>query len=151
MNTRIVTRVIIYKDDKILLSRNEGADYWYPGGGGLEEDENLMECAAREVKEETGQDVEIKNLLYTQEFYVNKDERYIEFFFLAEPRTDSKDNHFHKDVDTDNRVVVVENKWFSEEEAGKVKIYPAFMEEAFWRDIKIHNIDKKNFWIGEKE
>ena len=36
MPARITTRVIIYHKGKILLTRNQGYDFWYPGGGGQE-------------------------------------------------------------------------------------------------------------------
>ncbi len=151
MKTRITTRVIIYKDDKILLSRNKGRDYWYPGGGGLEDDENLIECAKREVQEETGQIVEIKDLMYVQEFYFSKNERSLGMFYLAYPTPESKDDFHHKDTDTSGNLTIEENRWFSEEDMKKIKVYPLFIRKNFWQDIKRKDGNYKKFFIEKRE
>ena len=149
MKTRIVTRVIIYKNNKILLSRNEKADFWYPGGGGLNDNENLIECAKREVYEETGQIVEIGDLMYVQEFYLSDKERFIEFFYLAKPTKNSKDDLIHRDTDQDNRVKVVENRWFTEDQLKdkNITVHPYFIKENFWQDIKNKDSQNKKYFI----
>lgn len=60
----IGTSVIIEADGKILLEHRTDSDTWAIIGGGLNIDESLMECAIREVFEETGiglseQDIEL--------------------------------------------------------------------------------------------
>lgn len=60
----IGTSVIIESDNKILLEHRTDSDTWAVIGGGLKIDESLMECAIREVFEETGirlseQDIEL--------------------------------------------------------------------------------------------
>ena len=62
MNLRVVTRVITYdsENQQVLLVKNHDQDYWYPPGGGWEYDkENIIECAEREVYEETGLKVKV--------------------------------------------------------------------------------------------
>lgn len=51
---RISTRVIVQEDNKVLLVRNKGGDYWYLAGGGIELGEGLINAAEREIVEETG-------------------------------------------------------------------------------------------------
>ena len=50
----IGTSVIIKVDDKILMEHRTDSDTWAIIGGGLKIDESLIECAIREVFEETG-------------------------------------------------------------------------------------------------
>lgn len=147
MQTRIVTRVLVYHDDKLLLSRGEGTDFWYPGGGGWRDDEDLRECGAREVKEETGLDIEIIDLIYVQEFYM-KDKRNLELFFLARPKNAGQYDQHHKDQDEDNRLLVEENKWFTQDEVAEKgdKVFPEFIRDKFWEDIRKFDIGKQTYY-----
>jgi 8-oxo-dGTP pyrophosphatase MutT (NUDIX family) len=54
-------------DDKnrVLLVRRRDNEKWTLPGGTLEYGESMMECALREVKEETGYEVEIDRLIGT--------------------------------------------------------------------------------------
>ncbi len=151
MQTRIVTRAIIHKGNKLLLSRDQGLDFWYPGGGEWEADEDLTECAVREVNEETGQKIKVLGLMYVHEFYINKDKRNLELFFLAQPLEDSQTNHYHEDMDKAGHTRVEENRWFSEEEMEKIKVYPDFFRERVWQDIKNFDKDKPLYFKRKQE
>jgi len=146
MQNRITTRVIIYNKGKILLSRNQGYDFWYPGGGGLNKNENLIECCKREVYEETRQKIKVIDLMYFQEFF-NKttQEKSLQFFFLAKPVGKIVKDGKTKDLDLDKRVSVEEIKWFNQKDIkkSKQKIYPEFMRDIFWKDIKKFGKNKK--------
>lgn len=54
---------IVVKDNKILLQRRSDNNEWGLVGGLLELDESYLEAAIREIKEETGLDVEAKSFL----------------------------------------------------------------------------------------
>lgn len=54
---------IVVKEDKILLQRRADNNEWGLVGGLLELDESYLEAAIREIKEETGLDVEAKSFL----------------------------------------------------------------------------------------
>ena len=145
METRIVTRVIIYKDNKILLCRNQGADFWYPGGGKWQDDEDIIQCAVREAFEETGQKIKVIDLMYVQEFYISRLKRNLELFFLAEPLSGSLTDHNHHDLDKDGDVPIAENRWFTRGEMKKIIVKPVFINECFWSDIK--KINKRKFYF----
>ena len=55
--------VAVIDNEKILLTKREDFEVWCLPGGSLEEGESLAEGAIREVKEETGLEVELTRLV----------------------------------------------------------------------------------------
>jgi phosphatase NudJ len=66
------TRVIIPHEGALLLVFMEvdGEEMWGPPGGGMEPHESLVECAAREVMEETGIAVDVGRVAFLREWVV---------------------------------------------------------------------------------
>ncbi|KAH6798642.1 nudix hydrolase 1 [Perilla frutescens var. frutescens] len=96
---KVVVVVFLLKDNKVLLGRRRssvGRDTFALPGGHLEFGESFAECAAREVKEETGVDVDIDKIEYltTTNNVVNDNHKHISLHvvaimmraFLADPR-----------------------------------------------------------------
>jgi 8-oxo-dGTP diphosphatase len=84
---RVGVGVMVMKDGKILLGKRKGAhgagEYAYPGGH-LEHMERFHECAAREVKEETGLEIgpiRFLRLLNTTRYAPR---HYVDVAFIAE-------------------------------------------------------------------
>src|SRR5262249_48974838 len=67
--TTRVSVVVLSDDEKILLVRHRKGNrqYWVLPGGRLEYGESFNECAVREIKEETGLDVEVDKFLFLSE------------------------------------------------------------------------------------
>jgi ADP-ribose pyrophosphatase YjhB (NUDIX family) len=72
---RVMARIVrcqavILKDNKMLVLRQYNykrqEEYWMLPGGGLEDGETEQQCIIREIKEETGLDVEIKEVLFDE-------------------------------------------------------------------------------------
>lgn len=60
--------VVIDADKILLVKHRKGArHYWVLPGGRLEYGETFNECAVREVKEETGLDVEVEKIVFLSE------------------------------------------------------------------------------------
>lgn len=136
MNIRILARVITYdhEENKILLVKNKGTNFWYAPGGGWEQDkENILECAKREVLEEAGIDVEIMRLLYVQEFHATEDTIFFETFWLAKPIGDKSINELHIDLDPNG--AVEKAQWFAQSDLQDLKVFPKRLNNTFWENV----------------
>lgn len=85
MNTKLGVRAIIL-DDKgiVMVEHNEekrGSFLIFPGGG-IEQNESILEAVQREVKEETNLDVVANKFAYIRETKIG-DDRGIEFYVLC--------------------------------------------------------------------
>lgn len=80
--------VIVIKDHRVLLGKRKnahGAGTWAFPGGHLELNESIIDCAVREVLEETG--VRIKNLRYgpyTNDIFKTEGRHYVTLFVIAD-------------------------------------------------------------------
>ena len=61
--TNIAVSVAVIRDGKILLTRREDFEIWCLPGGIVDDNESLAEAAVREVREETGAEVELSSLV----------------------------------------------------------------------------------------
>lgn len=79
---KIRVGVALFKDDKILLVRQNNHPFWVLPGGTLEPDEDLAECAIRELMEETGISITVGPLLYVTNF-IQPHRHSLDVFFLT--------------------------------------------------------------------
>ncbi|PMC33896.1 NUDIX hydrolase [Bacillus sp. UMB0899] len=79
-----VTYVLLFDDqeEKVLMVKNKGENhsYYTLPGGAVEPDETLEEAAIREVKEETGLDVEIDGVFSVSETFFEERGHHAIFF-----------------------------------------------------------------------
>ena len=54
----VATGFVVH-EDKVLLIKHKKLEFWLPPGGHIEKDELPIEALKREIKEETGLDVEV--------------------------------------------------------------------------------------------
>lgn len=62
-----IARGVIEEDGKFLLCRGKGKENWFFPGGHIEEGESAPEALVREIKEELGEDSEVKRFMGASE------------------------------------------------------------------------------------
>lgn len=72
--------IVDEQEEKILMVKNSKHNNWSPPGGGVEKGETLPAAAKREVKEETGLEVEIGDLVSVNEAFMEKENFHAIFF-----------------------------------------------------------------------
>jgi 8-oxo-dGTP pyrophosphatase MutT (NUDIX family) len=77
---------ILVEDNRILLVKQYVTSKrgWSMPGGHLEPEETIEQCMVREMKEETGLDVTIKELLYVTDRFRGSDNHVVHLTFLLE-------------------------------------------------------------------
>jgi len=64
---------ILYNDKILMVNHQDGShNYWTLPGGGVNDGETLEQTVIREVKEESGLDVTVGQLLFTEEYEFGK-------------------------------------------------------------------------------
>lgn len=123
-NIRVACRTFIVKDDKILVSyeNNNNNNQLLLPGGKLEEKESLESCLIREIEEETGYIIQIKDKIVTiNEYYGNC--LWINHYFISEIIGDGNKLSFQEQIN--NR----ESKWVSINECLNIfKEYDQYFE-----------------------
>ncbi len=96
--------IIIIKDNKILLHKNDNKDNYCLPGGGVHFLESSEEAIIREIKEETGLDVKVDKCVSTIEnMFENQGIKFHEIYFIYR-------GSFIDDIDTSKVIENIEGK-----------------------------------------
>jgi ADP-ribose pyrophosphatase YjhB (NUDIX family) len=132
MQHRISAGAIVESDGRVLMVRHvrEGLyDFWVCPGGGVKGIETLEAAAVREVKEETGLDIAVSQLLYFEEFH-QPDCRHIKFWF--------KGHLVGGELDATQAEAVAEHivqaAWLNRQTLQDQVTFPAVMSGRYWSD-----------------
>jgi ADP-ribose pyrophosphatase YjhB (NUDIX family) len=86
---KVIVAIVVERDGKLLLVKEileSGKEYWIFPGGKVEFGESLVDAARREIKEETGLDVEILRFIdFREQMNLKYGYHTIIFFFLGKP------------------------------------------------------------------
>ena len=126
--------VILDEDNRVLMlkQRHEEHDIWMVPGGGIEKGEDARQAAIREVKEETGLDVDVKALLWhVEEVSEKRGQRFVNFFLAG-----LKGGTLELGTDPERKEgeqVLKEVRFMSREEiAGIEVLYPEYLKDELW-------------------
>ena len=112
--------VMIYDDNGNILVQDRKAPDW-PGicfpGGHVEPGESFVRSAIREVKEETGLDIENPILCGTKQFQTRRGERYVVLFY--------KTNRFSGELTSSEEGEVF---WVPRKDLQEYQLVPDFMD-----------------------
>lgn len=136
MEKHFCVTVYIIKKNKVLLIDHKKLGKWLPPGGHVETNESPADAAKREVREETGLEINfIPNMLTTswgiQHNLINKDHEHFDIIYAAKPVT-QKTKLNTKETNG--------LKWFALKEINK-KGFRTFAKTKKWC----------NFFIGKNE
>ena len=104
MKLNVRSGIIIIKDNKILLHKNDNKDNYCLPGGGVKFLESSEEAIIREIKEEINLDIKVEEFVTTIESIFEKDGiKFHEIYFIYK-------GSFINDIDTNKIIKNVEGK-----------------------------------------
>ena len=84
---KVRTSVILFNaENELLLLRQNDKPFWVLPGGTLEPNETLLDCAIRELKEETNLDIVIEQLIDAQDYLSEKQPQTVDIYYLGKLR-----------------------------------------------------------------
>jgi len=129
------SRVVILNDEKqVLMLRHhqDDKDIWLVPGGAIESNENSVEAAVREVKEETGLDVAIERLIWhVEEVSEKRGQRFVNFFLA---RITGGELNLGEDPERiEEGQVMCEIRFVSKDEMQNLSVlYPEYLKDELW-------------------
>ncbi len=103
MKIKVICGAVIVKDEQLVIVQ-EAKGYirgkWNIPAGHLENDENLINGAIREAKEETGLDIEIDGLIGVYQHESNLGNNIVAFYFKATPKNIKLDHDANEILDS---------------------------------------------------
>jgi ADP-ribose pyrophosphatase YjhB (NUDIX family) len=127
---------VIVKDEKgrvlLVCQRHEGRDIWMLPGGAIEEGENAVEAAKREVLEETGLSISVEELIWhIEEVSPTRGQRFVNYFTASVEGGQCKlgqDPELQRDSQ-----VLKDIRFISRSEIGSMPhLYPPFLKDELW-------------------
>lgn len=143
---KVRVRLIIIKNNKILLSCSEERRFYYYIGGKLEFRETIIEACIREVHEEADANFTFKKILFIRDFIPDDelDEHSVEFFILGD--IDKADNiHGRND---DLATVKTHLEWVPLDKLKEIGVKPSTLTDLILSGYKT-NFSEETKYIGE--
>lgn len=132
MEHRIAAGAIVVEDDRLLMvhcNEPELPAFWVPPGGGALIKEDIYQTAVREVREETGLDIELVKLAYVEQLFDRK-HHHLKLWFHARV-VGGELSIGHEEAKIEG---ITDVRFFSREELGERLVVPPFVQDILWDD-----------------
>ena len=133
---RIAAGGLIFKGDKVLLVRyreRNGDTYLVAPGGGLEQNENILQAIIREVQEETGITVQPKRVVIIEDLLTSR-YKMIKLWMVCD--FVAGEVHPTQAAETEG---ISEAAWFTKEQLANEVVYPASLMQHAWAQFQAEN------------
>ena len=135
---------IIIHNNKLLVHRNVESDHYALIGGRVEIGENSENTIKREIKEETGKEIEITGYIATIEnFFEMKGEKYHEIMFIH--KAEFKDERDKSIIETIKNIEGEDNlryEWIDLKDINKYPIKPEIIKDILKENkYPVHRIN----------
>lgn len=136
--------VIILKNNKLLVvhSTYHNEDYFLLPGGGIEGNETIFECAIRETKEETNQDIEIIKVVYLNDYITDKG-RCLNIYLLGKLKNYKETTHHKDPCINENKIKKAE--WIDLDKLLELDFRPKELIERIKKDMPDFNSEDNYF------
>ena len=146
MNRKIrnAAKALIIKDDKMLAIKiSDGKEEWYiMPGGGQEVEELLPEAACREVAEELGLKVEVKDLAFVIEGVHGENFHRVDLVFLCEYKGTIENAILQSDTNQ------VGYDWLDIKTLNTTPLYPSKLRRQI---MNLHEGKEYRVYLGNEE
>jgi ADP-ribose pyrophosphatase YjhB (NUDIX family) len=141
---RNAAKALIIRDDKMLAVKiRDGEEEWYiMPGGGQEAEELLPETVCREVAEEMGFRVEVKDLAFVIEGLHGESFHRVDLVFLCEYKETIEDAVLHGDTNQ------VGYDWLDIETLNTAPLYPSKLRRQI---MNLHEGKPYRVYLGNEE
>lgn len=129
MSQRISAAAIVLHHNKILLVRyrkSDGSTFLAGPGGGVMDEESLMQAVVREVREETELEIRPHKILFTENFLTSA-HRMTKIWFLC-----SFVSGTVRPTSLATEEGIVDAGWYSTEQLAHEVVYPTLLKEKEW-------------------
>ena len=141
---RNAAKALIIKDDKMLAIKiNDGNEEWYiMPGGGQDVEELLPEAVCREVSEELGLEVEVKDLVFAIEGVHGEKFHQVDLVFLCEYKGELENAILHRDTNQ------VGYDWLDIKTLNTAPLYPSKLRRQI---MNLYEGKEYTVYLGNEE
>ena len=141
---RNAAKALIINDDKMLAIKiNDGNEEWYiMPGGGQDVEELLPEAACREVAEELGLQVEVKDLAFVIEGVHGENFHRVDLVFLCEYKGEIENAILHSDTNQ------VGYDWLDIKMLNTAPLYPSKLRRQI---MNLYEGKEYKVYLGNEE
>ena len=141
---RNAAKALIIKDDKMLAIRiSDGKEEWYiMPGGGQDVEELLPETVCREVAEEMGVRVDVKDLAFVIEGLHGENFHRVDLVFLCEYKGEIENANLHGDT------MQVGYDWLDIKSLNTTPLYPSKLRRQI---MNLYEGKKYRVYLGNEE